>query len=69
MQEIILVNERGEQEVFVPKDAVVTAAEYKKIKDQLWDKGVEIRSLRSQLDTIKTTYNLLDKELKEINHG
>ena len=69
MQEIILVNERGEREVFVPKDAVVTAAEYKKIKDQLWDKGVEIRSLRSQLDTIKTTYNLLDKELKEINHG
>ena len=43
--------------------------EYKKIKDQLWDKGVEIRFLRSQLDTIKTTYNLLDKELKEINHG
>ena len=67
MQEIILVNERGEREVFVPKDA--TTAKYNKIKDQLWDKGVEIRSLRSQLDTIKTTYNLLDKELKEINHG
>jgi len=63
VQEIISVNELGEREVFVPK------YEYNKIKDQLWDKGVEIRSLRSQLDTIKTTYNLLDKELKEINHG
>ena len=63
MREIISVNELGEKELFIPK------YDYKKLKDKDWDSGVRIRKLEAELEEIKDAYNLLDKKLKEINHG
>ena len=38
--------------------------DHKKLKDKLWDKGVEIRSLRAQVSNLKMETKLLKEELK-----
>ena len=47
-----------EDEAFLPQE------DSKKLKDKLWDKGVEIRSLRAQVSNLKMENKLLKEELK-----
>jgi hypothetical protein len=53
----------GEKEVFVP------LYEYKLLQDKLWDKDVDILSLRDKVKTLTMAYNRLNNEFKEEHHG
>jgi len=63
VREITQVSHMGEKEVFVP------LYEYKLLQDKLWDKDVDILSLRDKVKTLTMAYNRLNNEFKEEHHG
>jgi|ETNmetMinimDraft_18_1059904.scaffolds.fasta_scaffold35870_2 hypothetical protein len=44
-------------------ETFISYEDYKKLEEKLWDKGVEIRSLRDQVSNLKMENKLL-KEIK-----